>query len=225
MKEKIAVKTVENLKEAYSKISKGFDKTRQFDWKEFEKYLEFIENNDEILDIGCGNGRFFKFISSKRKIKYTGIDNNVELLKAAKQQNKTKFIEASMLKLPFPSEKFDVAVAIASVHHLPSSKMRKKAIKEANRILKKDGILIISVWNFFQKKYRNLIWKARLKFISSLFKYGPRDIFKPWAHTGIERYYYAFKMKELKKIMKLNGFEIIYEKISRNFLLICKKKQ
>ena len=73
------------------------------------------------------------------------------------------------------------------------------------------------------KKYKKHIWKARRKHLSSLGKYGPRDTFIPWSNSGINRYYYAFKTKGLRKLLEENGFKVILEHTARNILFICKK--
>ncbi len=222
MNQKTAQILLEKVKKDYSHIADEFDVTRQKDWKEFDGFLKYIKKNDSIADLGCGNGRFLKFIAPKRKVKYLGIDNNKDLLKKATP--KENFLHGDLLSLPLDNESVDVAISIAALHHIPSKKLRKKAVQEIHRIIKKDGILILTSWNLFQKKYKKYIWKAKVKFLLSLGKYDIRDTFIPWGKTGVDRYYYAFTYKELKTLLLNSGFEIIDSQKGNNFVFICRKK-
>lgn len=223
MKNKTAQKILNKVVRDYEKISKEFAVTRQKGWEEFDKFLDYIKENDQVVDIGCGNGRFCKYLSTKIKTNYIGIDNNQKLLEIANQENDAKFILGDFLKIPLKDENTDVAVAIASLHHIPSNTLRKEALIEINRILKNDGYFIVSVWDLFQSKYKKYIWKARLKNILTLGKFDARDCLIPWGNKEVYRYYYAFKPKELKNLLKKAGFEILFEQKNKNIVFICQK--
>ncbi len=219
-----AKKLLKKVSKDYEKISEEFDKTRNLPWEEFEEFLRVIKNNQSLLDLGCGNGRFYEFIKDKRKVNYLGLDNSKSLLvKAKKEHPEAKFIKGNLLNIP-SKKKFDVIVSIASFHHIPSKKLRKKVLIEIQKKLKKNGIFILSVWNLFQPKYKKYVWKSRIKSILSLKKYDFRDTFIPWGKTGIKRYYFAFKQNELRKLLTENNFEILKESKNNNLVFICRKK-
>lgn len=228
MKDKIAKQLLTKVITDYDNIAEEFSQTRQSRWKEFEIFLKYIKNGQKIVDLGCGNGRFYEFLKKNRKIEYKGIDNSKNLLKLAKSKFKNdsncQFLEGDLLNTNLKTNFSDLVTAIASFHHLPGKNTRKKSLQEIHRILKDKGILIISVWNLFQNKYKKYVWKARLKHILSLGKYDWRDTLIPWGKTDTKRYYYAFKPAELQKLLEENGFKIL-EKISdNNFVFICRKK-
>jgi len=214
------------VKEDYEEIANEFDITRQYKWKEFKNFIQHLKNKQNISDLGCGNGRLYNFIEQNlEKFQYTGIDNVDNFLRIAKKQHpKGKFIKGKLEKIPLKNKSSDIVFAIASFHHLPSKELRIQSLKEIHRILKKDGIFIMTNWNLFQKKYKKYTWKARIKSILSLGRYGTKDTFIPWAKTSINRYYYAFKENELKNLLKNNGFKIISIETDRNITTICKKK-
>ena len=235
MNNKTAKQILKKVIKDYTKIAEEFDETRKKDCDEFDLFIKYIENGQKIADLGCGNGRFYKFIKKHRKIHYIGIDNNEKLLEHAtksrsepslSEANTTsaKFIQGDILKIPLEKSNIDIALAIASFHHLPSSKLRQKSLTEIHRILKKDGIFIISVWNLFQKKYKKYIWQARIRHILSFGKYDWRDTFIPCGKTGVKRYYYAFKAHELKNLLQKNGFKILEEHKNNNLIFICQKQ-
>lgn len=217
MKQETAKKVLKKVVADYDNIADEFNQTRQHGWKEFETFLPHIKDGDHLADLGCGNGRLQDFLNKHRKLKYTGIDNSKELLKHAKGN----FVQGDLLEIPLKDQSQDVATAIASFHHIPSKELRKKSLKEIARIIKKDGKLIITVWNLFQARYKKYIWKSRIK---SLFSdYDSRDTMIPWGKSGVNRYYYAFKPAEIRQLLEVH-FEIIEEHIGNNITLICKKK-
>ena len=88
MRRKTAKDILKNVKKTYSTIAEDFSGTRKMDWAEFELILPYISDGDKVADIGCGNGRFYKFINSKKKIKYIGIDNRSKTPKQSRVQRR-----------------------------------------------------------------------------------------------------------------------------------------
>jgi tRNA (uracil-5-)-methyltransferase TRM9 len=223
MRENTAKAILENVKKTYSDIANDFSKSRNNKWNEFDSFLEFIENKDNVADIGCGNGRFYKFLREKRDSKYVGIDNNKELLKEARHLNKADFIEGDILKIPLEERSQDVTVCIAALHHIPSKKLRNQAIEELARITKPKGHLLLSVWNLLeQEKYKKYVVKAFVKWLYTMGKFEKRGLFIPWQKER-DRYYYAFKESELEKMLD-KDFKIIKKTKGNNIVLICEKK-
>ncbi len=231
MNDRTAKRILKKVIEDYTKIAEEFDGTRKKGWNEFGLFIKHIKNGQKIADLGCGNGRLYSYLNKEKNIFYTGIDNNKKLLEhATKSRSKAnttsaKFIQGDLLKIPLKKSSVDVSLAIASFHHLPSQKLRQKSLNEIYRILKKNGILIISVWNLFQKKYKKYIWQSRIRHILSFGKYDWRDTFIPWGKTGVKRYYYAFKTQELRNLLQENGFtKILEEYKNNNLIFICRKQ-
>lgn len=235
MRQKTVKKLLDKVIEDYDNIADEFDQTRKNQWPEFSSTLPYIKDGQTILDIGCGNGRFFDFIKKSFKIKYLGIDKSRKLIEKAVKSYEgpnAHFTEGDALNLPIENQIADITVCFAVLHHIPTKDLRAKAVQEMHRVVKKNGILIITVWNLFQKKYKKYIWKARLKaffclrskYSNILFdEYGYRDTFIPWGNSGIKRYYYAFKAKELKKLLVKNNFKILEESVGNNIMFICQK--
>ena len=224
MREKTAISLLKKVVKDYADIAEEFNQTRKNKWEEFDNFLKYIKDKNIVADIGCGNGRFYEFLKKHKKTKYIGIDNNRKLLEKAKKEEGAKFMKGDLLKIPLKKDIVNVVLEIASLHHIPSKKLREKAIKEANRVLKTNGIFIVSVWNLFQPKYKKYIRKAFLKSILTLGKYDTRDTFIPWAKKT-ERYYYAFKENELQKLLEKNGFKILEKEKNNNIVFICRKKK
>lgn len=232
MKKKIADQILNKVVVDYDDIADEFNDTRKYAWYEFEIYKELLQENDVVLDLGCGNGRLYEALNVKN-IDYTGIDVSRELLKkAAKNYPKAKFKKGSFLNLPKFRRKFDKIYCVASFHHIPGTAYRKEALLNMKKILKKDGTIIISVWNLWKKKYRKHIWKSLL----NLHKYDFGDTFIPWGKSGINRYYHAFSLFEMRSLLESTGFYVVEELMvkknaiienaldAENFIFIIKSK-
>src|SRR5690606_12329328 len=120
------------------------------------------------------------------EISYLGVDISKGLLKeakkeksalSAKQKRLVQFKEGSLTKIPALKSSFNLVFCVAAFHHLPSSKLRKLGLKEFRRVLKRDGYLVISVWNLFQKKYRRYLWQAIWRFVKTFGRFGWNDLF------------------------------------------------
>ena len=102
---------------------------------------------------------------------------------------------------------FDKIYCVASFHHLPGKNYRMQALENMKSVLKPDGMLVISVWNLWQKKYRKHIFKSLL----NLHKYDFADTFIPWGKTGVNRYYHAFTIYEMRNLLRESGFYLVDE--------------
>ncbi len=143
--------------------------------KEAKKFLSFLKPNALILDLGCGPGRDAKIFAALG-FHVIGVDLSEKMIEtAAKRVPKAKFKIMDLKELDFPNNYFDGIWASASYLHIPKTDL-PNALKEAHRVLKKNGIFYASVkegkegqgehiapdkrygdvkkfWSFFEKKY------------------------------------------------------------------------
>ena len=117
-----------------------------------KKYFE--TGNKKILDIGCGNGRFFELFFSKG-YDVTGVDFSKSLIRQAKERYPYAKVMLTMSeKLPFKNNSFDYIFLLLLLSHTDYRSF-KKTISEAGRIVKNGGKIFIldepetygSVWN------------------------------------------------------------------------------
>lgn len=175
----------------------------------FDNLLE----NEKVLDLGCGNGRFYPLFE-KRKIDYYGIDFSSKMIEIAKEKYPLgKFWVRNGFDLSFENNFFDKVYSIAVLHHVPSEELRIRFLKEAKRVLKNKGFLILTVWDLKEKK-KNIKEKDVL-----LSWYGAKDC-----------YFYSFELKELEELITKLGLKIIEkgeimvgQRPYNNFYIICQK--
>lgn len=94
--------------------------------------------NGKILDMGCGN-KPYADIYCDISTTYIGID--LLASESANKEEKKADVYGSVLELPLRSDCFDTVLSFQVLEHVPEP---KKMLKEAYRILKKDGHLILT---------------------------------------------------------------------------------
>lgn len=212
MKKSYAKFLLQKTKDDYNKISTKFSSTRRFLSSDIIALEGYLSENNELLDLGCGNGRFYQLAKEKRT-KYLGADISENLLKSAK----TNYPEANFLllndfiKLPFDDEQFDIVVSLAVFHHIPSTPFRLKYLSEINRVLKKNGILILTVWDLKKNsKAKKILFKSLLKKAIGLSPLDWNDIFYPFkdGENMVDRYLHVFSPQELSGFVQSAGFKV-----------------
>ena len=214
MKNKYAINILDEVRSDYNRIAGHFSKSRAYFWPDAKFLLDYIKEGDLVLDLGCGNGRAFRQMK-ERGAQYIGVDFSEELIKEAKSiHSEADFRVGNALQLPFADEFFDKVYCFAVLHHIPSQKLRKQFIDEAQRVLKPGGFLILTVWDLWSnKRARKVLCHNRLKKIFFTSSLGWNDVFYFWKDAGGEvlakRYVHMFKEKELNKIARNSQLEII----------------
>lgn len=111
-----------------------------------------------VVDIACGDG-YGSYLMSKYASKVTGIDISQDAVNYAKEcyvAENLNFIEGSAFNIPLEDKCVDVVVSFETIEH---HDLHEEMMAEVLRILKNDGLLIISSpdkLNYSDKpKYKN----------------------------------------------------------------------
>jgi len=132
--------------------------------------------NGKILDVGYYACTLHEEILKKHgKENIFGIDTETK-------KDTQYYKKATAEKIPFQANTFDTLIAGELVEHL---KQPEKFITEANRVLKKGGIMIITTPN-------------RGSLINKIFHNNETPI-----------HFSLFTWKELEKLLEKNGFEVV----------------
>lgn len=182
------------VNEVYEEIAEHFDVTRVNKWSWVEDYLNKLKPNSLVLDLGCGNGRNM----NHENIKFIGVDNCENFVRICNQKG-LDVINCNMTKVNLENEKVDGIICIAVFHHLSTLENRIEALREMKRLVKPGGKILLSVWSINQPQ------KTRRKFNN----YGNNIVI--WNSYGklFERYYYIFKIDEIKSLFRMVGLSLI----------------
>ena len=221
---------LKQTKQDYDFIAQDFSRTRENPWPEI-KFLfdKFLTIQEKVLDLGCGNGRYVPFFNEK-KVDYLGVDNSEELIKIAQKKfPENVFEKQDAFNLSFPDNYFDKIYSIAVLHHIPSKELRIQFLKKVKRVLKPNGLIVLTVWKFWRTKEISLIFKNIILKLIKKSKLDYKDVFEPWGKKT-KRYYHCFSKKELINLVKQAGFEVKQAGLiknskgnRRNIYIIAKK--
>lgn len=113
------------------------------------KYIEeYLKPETKILEIGAGTGRYSLYYANKgydvTAIEY--VQHNDDILKSKIKDNMNIVAEqGDAVDLSrFENNTFDVTLVLGPLYHLYEDKDINKAIEEAIRVTKKDGIIAIA---------------------------------------------------------------------------------
>jgi ubiquinone/menaquinone biosynthesis C-methylase UbiE len=116
--------------------------------RKIENDLEIFDGVVEIkgkriVDVGCGAGELVRMLTEKGA-QVTGIDipDMIGKALAAEAVGDEAYLNGQGESMPIDDNSTDIAVFLASLHHIPELKMNQ-ALREAHRILKKGGIAVI----------------------------------------------------------------------------------
>ena len=115
--------------------------------KSYAKSIDFT-----LLDAGCGTGaNLIDIILNYPKAKIIGIDNYKPDLVTAKKRfmDKVDFLHSDCLDMKIETESVDIVLSNQVIEHIPKY---EKYLLEIERILKSNGLLIISTPNFHNPK-------------------------------------------------------------------------
>jgi ubiquinone/menaquinone biosynthesis C-methylase UbiE len=234
MKQETVTSLLALVKQNYNEIAADFDATRKKEiWPKVLDFAADIKDGDKILDVGCGNGRLLEALKGK-EVEYLGIDNSTELIKIARRNYPgEKFVEGDLLDLQaITDNNFDYIFCLAVLPHIPSQKLRIKALEELRGKLGPQGRIILSVWNLWSRaagkdKLRRLILKNGLLKISGRTKLDLGDLVFPWKNSRGEavsnRYYHVFTKLELRDLAHKTGLRFkSLKKDKFNYWLVLK---
>lgn len=107
-------------------------------------------NGKDVLDIACGTGYGLAFLKGSAK-SVTGVDVDIIAAQEALSEcdEKARVLLGDGTNLPFVDESFDVVTSFETLEHLHA---RTLFLSELKRVLKPNGLLILSTPNAYYTK-------------------------------------------------------------------------
>ncbi|MFH1397231.1 MAG: class I SAM-dependent methyltransferase [Candidatus Omnitrophota bacterium] len=170
----------------------------------------------KMLDLGCGDGDYSK---SLKDLGFDVIAGDIDLVRF-KYKNDIEFKYCDITKkLPFADNTFDYVLLMEVVEHLRNP---YTVIPEINRIIKKNGSLVISTPN-------TLNLKSRFRFIFEggyeYFRESPLDQAKNPREVIFNLHLVPYRYQELEYLLSVSEFKVcdiftsVYEGFELGFLL------
>jgi SAM-dependent methyltransferase len=128
------------------------DQSETGDWSrrhildpEMERLLGDV-NGKDILDLGCGEGRYARILAGKGA-KVTGIDPVQKFIDIAREKDpQSEYVVGVAEVLPFGDELFDIVLSYLTLIDIPDIRL---AIPEMGRVLRSGGkLVVVTISNF-----------------------------------------------------------------------------
>ena len=124
--------------------------TGSIDYLRYQKALDYLRPEDNVLDIACGSG-YGSHMLSTVCASVTGADYNQSMIDQCRntyQNAGLRYELADVTNLVYDDESFDVAVSMETIEHVDE----RAYVSEISRVLKPHGRLILSTpqneWGF-----------------------------------------------------------------------------
>ena len=202
----------------YDHFAETFSKSRKnLSWPELDYIISDIHDQGytNLLDIGCGNGRFLEEMG-KRGMKletYLGIDSSKGMIEEARRLHpEYRFEVCDMLSLDtFEVWTYDAIIFLASFHHLETLEERIQVLHDVKKLLAPGGRVYMTNWNLRdQEKYtKSHRWD------------GDYDI----KIGEYSRYYHGFMISELEELFAQTGYSVVENRVwegGRNIVSVIK---
>lgn len=205
----------------YEHFATSFAATRFGAQPGFEHLLPYVPDPFVAVDLGCGNARLLRFLGERRHSGvYWGVDLSLPLLAIARQQAlHVPHVRAHFLALDLsqprwacllPRDTFDVAFALAVLHHIPGRKYREMFVQEAASLVRPKGYLILSTWRFLHidRMRRKIVPWQRIGLQPS--DVEPGDYLLDWKRDGIGyRYVHHVTVDEIAAWAAQAGLTVV----------------
>ena len=168
-----------------------------------------VNEVERMLDLGCGDGEITMFLGEKLKAKEVyGVDIREEAVSIASHRGVRAYrLDLNNEDLPFPDEFFDLVTSLEVIEHLVNP---DRMLREARRVLRKGGHLLISTPNLASWVNRAILLLGYQPYnvvVSTETVVGvpyKRGVFGvPSGHIR------AFTLRALNELLEHHGFEVV----------------
>jgi ubiquinone/menaquinone biosynthesis C-methylase UbiE len=144
--ENIDTMTVESFGQEWTKFSSFSSEEIDKIGKEYFGIAEeYLTMKSTVLDIGCGTGRWTRYVAPKVSF-VEAIDPSDAVISAAhllKDLSNLRITKCSIDSIPFDERSFDLVFSLGVLHHIPDT---MDAMRKAASFVKKDGQLLVYLY-------------------------------------------------------------------------------
>ena len=194
-----------SVRATYERIAAHFATTREYPWPEVESFCAG-RGAETALDVGCGNGRHVELLAG-RADRIVGLDASRTLLSIARERvPDATFLEGDAASLPLRDGSVGLAVYVATLHHLPKRRLRRRSLDELARVLDPDGVALVSAWS-----------TAHDRFDAGADAEAGFDTELDWTLPGgeaVPRYYHIYAPAEFDADLDASGLAVLESFVS-----------
>jgi len=140
----------------YEKLAAPFAQTRSRPQPGFSLLLDHLPRPcPRLLDVGCGEGRFGRFVQERAAVdEYVGVDFSPKLLARAEEVIEGSFLVRDLTRTGCLEGvgDFPAVACLAVLQHIPGRENRVRLLQEMADHLLPDGRIFLSTWQFLDSE-------------------------------------------------------------------------
>ena len=160
------------------------------------------------FDLGCGNGRHAESLSAVVE-RVVGVDASGGLLRTAGERSNERgfadsleLVRGDAASLPLRADSVDVAVYVATLHHLRSRERRVASLSELARVLAPGGRALVSAWSTAHDRFEET---------------AGFDTTVAWTLPGgerVPRFYHIYDPEEFEADLAASDLDVVAHTVS-----------
>ena len=200
------------LRETYDKIYLHYENVwiDQGRADAFQRYFSELVghlSHERLLEVGCGEGNLLAVLPGTQQF---GIDPSIHALRRARKRTNANCSIARCEQLPFPSDAFDVVVAVGVMEHFEKT---DTAISEVRRVLAPSGHFVALI-QVDQTTAESAALKVRQYLFPNFQPLGLMQWFGKWLkkkirHPIVQPFRKGFTADSAKDCLQRNGLQVI----------------
>lgn len=204
----------------YSQHAAGFAATRFGGQPGWSRIIAHFPPVCQVLDLGCGNGRFARFLDQRlQQVRYLGLDASASLIDIARRETaglartQAEFRPADLgsagWERAVTAGEWDAIVCLAALHHIPGLAERAAFVAIAARLLSPGGVLCLSTWRFSHnaRMRRKIVPWTTVDLADDRIETG--DYLLDWRQDGVGyRYVHELDEAEIAEIAAQAGLGV-----------------
>src|SRR5712691_2850753 len=103
---------------------------------------ELLPMGGLVLDVGCGTGQLGSAIANQG-FDVFGVDLSASMVARARDRGLIGTFAGITTALPFASESFDLALTVATLHHLETPERVATTVREMGRVVRHGGFVVL----------------------------------------------------------------------------------
>lgn len=155
----------------YDRLADPFSASRAAPQPGYERLLPHVPQEAfvDVLDVGCGNGRFGRYLlASGRSMNYTGVDFSERLMSTGgdvpgRRIQRDLSLPGALAGL----DTYDLIACLSTLQHIPGRANRERLMRDMRDHLRPSGRLILANWQFLDNTRQ-------------------RRKLRPWAGIGLD---------------------------------------
>ncbi len=196
----------------YERFAAPFAASRAAPPPGFERLATYLPDvPSRVLDVGCGDGRFGRFLRGRRPdVDYTGVDFSSPLLAGGMDVGRLLHRDLSRPGSLAGLGYFDLVVCLSTLQHIPGRDNRARLLREMGDNLRPHARLTLANWQFLDNPRQRRKLRPWTEVGLAASNVEPGDYLLSWQRGGYGvRYVTSLDVTATQLLAEMAGLTIL----------------